>query len=182
MKKTAVRVVLAMLSLGLVAGVSFAGSMGKMKFSDINTNGDETISLEEYQKAFPSSEKKGFVFLDKNKDSQLDRKEWKTFEDMHKGMGSSYHGKKEYQEKEKYHGKKKPHDKEMPDPAGFNAHFGDIDTNDDGGVTLKEFNAFFPGKSKTEAVFNAVDLDKNKSLDHDEWHEFKEAHGMRDKD
>ena len=29
-------------------------------------------------------------------------------------------------------------------------------------------------------IFKELDLNKDKSVDHDEWHKFKEAHGMRD--
>jgi len=69
------------------------------------------------------------------------------------------------------------HGSRLPDPAGFDAHFGDMDTDGDGFVTKAEFNAHFDNPD--ENVFKAVDLDENWRIDHDEWHAFKEAHGMK---
>ena len=36
------------------------------------------------------------------------------------------------------------HKTELPDPASFNGHFGDMDTDADALVDWKEFKAFFP--------------------------------------
>ncbi len=69
------------------------------------------------------------------------------------------------------------HDTDMPDPKQFNAHFGDMDTKDDGLVSWEEFKAYFPKAGPP--VFAAIDLNKDGGLDHDEWHKFKEAHGLR---
>jgi hypothetical protein len=69
------------------------------------------------------------------------------------------------------------HEKELPDPSSYEAHFPDIDGDGDERVTWDEFHNYFP--QATEEVFEAVDLDRNKALDHDEWHEFKEAHGLK---
>jgi hypothetical protein len=146
-------------------GYDNGGSMPKQTFSDIDVNGDGSLNFEEYQKAFPSAEQKGFDFLDVNKDNTLDTKEWEIFTEMHKGMGTR-HG-------------KKYHEGEMPDPSGFNGHFGDMDKNGDDQVTDVEFKAYFPGKADTDKVFSAVDADKNGMLDHDEWHDFKAAHGLK---
>ncbi len=77
-------------------------------------------------------------------------------------------------------GGKKYHKTDMPDPKGYNAHFGDMDQNGDEAVTWQEFLAYFP--DATEGVYKALDLNRDGSLDHDEWHEFKEAHGLRDHD
>jgi len=69
------------------------------------------------------------------------------------------------------------HGMSMPDPEEYQAHFGDLDTNDDGAVTWEEFKAYFPdGQAR---VFNAIDLNQNGTIDHNEWHRFKEAHGLR---
>ena len=69
------------------------------------------------------------------------------------------------------------HNAKLPDPKGFNGHFGDMDADGDELVNWEEFKAHFP-KAVPE-VFQAIDLNKDEGLDHDEWHEFKEAHGMR---
>ena len=141
------------------------GNMIKKSFTDLDVNGDGSLSFEEYKTAFPSSEKKAFDFLDSNSDNQLDKEEWQTFTDMHKGMG-------------KYHGKKH-HDTDLPEPSDFNAHFGDMDTNEDSQVSSAEFQAYFSDKPKTDTVFSAVDTDQNGMLDHEEWHAFKSAHELK---
>ncbi len=69
------------------------------------------------------------------------------------------------------------HDSPLPDPKGYNAHFGDMDTSGDGKVTWAEFKAYFP--QAEPAVFAAIDLNKDGVIDHDEWHAFKEAHGLK---
>jgi hypothetical protein len=69
------------------------------------------------------------------------------------------------------------HKTAMPDPASFNAHFGDMDADGDGLVSREEFNNFF--KNPDPKVFDAIDMNKDGAIDHDEWHAFKEAHGMR---
>jgi Ca2+-binding EF-hand superfamily protein len=146
-------------------GHKTGGYMMKKNFTDLDANSDGSLDFEEYKTAFPSSEKKAFDFLDSNSDNKLDREEWKTFTDMHKGMGKN--------SEEKYH------DTDLPDPSGFNAHFGDMDTNHDSQVSSAEFQSYFSDKSKTDKVFSAVDTDQNGMLDHDEWHEFKAAHGLK---
>jgi hypothetical protein len=68
------------------------------------------------------------------------------------------------------------HDQSLPDPKSFNAHFGDMDTDGDESVSWEEFKAYFPEANRH--VFEALDLNKDGGVDHDEWHEFKEAHGL----
>ena len=64
----------------------------------------------------------------------------------------------------------------MPDPQSFNAHFGDMDPDGNEMVSWEEFKAYFPQADRK--VFDAVDLNNDGGIDHDEWHEFKEAHGL----
>jgi Ca2+-binding EF-hand superfamily protein len=69
------------------------------------------------------------------------------------------------------------HDTALPEPKQFNAHFGDMDTQKDGRVTWEEFKAYFP--QAEPKVFAAIDLNKDGAIDHDEWHTFKAAHGLK---
>jgi hypothetical protein len=73
--------------------------------------------------------------------------------------------------------KGKYHDTSLPDPKQYNAHFGDMDSNKDGLVTWEEFKAYFP--QAEPQVFSAIDINKDGYIDHDEWHTFKEAHGLK---
>jgi hypothetical protein len=72
------------------------------------------------------------------------------------------------------------HKTELPDPASFNGHFGDMDADADALVDWEEFKAFFP--QAVPEVFEAIDMNHDKGLDHDEWHAFKDAHGLREHD
>ena len=74
-------------------------------------------------------------------------------------------------------GQKQHHKTSMPDPASFNAHFGDMDANADDLVSLEEFKAHFP--EATPEIYRELDLNGDGTLDHDEWHEFKAAHGLK---
>jgi hypothetical protein len=74
----------------------------------------------------------------------------------------------------------KYHAGDLPDPKGFNAHFGDMDSGKNGAVDWPEFKAYFP-KAEPK-VFAAIDLNKDGVIDHDEWHKFKAAHGLKHKD
>ena len=77
-------------------------------------------------------------------------------------------------------GKAPYHSKPMPDPKTFNGHFGDMDTGGDDWVDWEEFKAHF--QHATEPVFKAIDQNGDSRLDHDEWHQFKEAHGLKHHD
>ena len=72
------------------------------------------------------------------------------------------------------------HKTAMPDPTSFNAHFGDMDQSGDDLVDWDEFKAHF-SHAKPD-VYRAIDLNGDDRLDHDEWHAFKDAHGMREHD
>ena len=69
------------------------------------------------------------------------------------------------------------HEKPLGDPSAYKAHFPDMDASGDGLVSWEEFKTHFPHTNKD--VFNALDLNKDGGVDHDEWHEFKEAHGLK---
>jgi len=74
-------------------------------------------------------------------------------------------------------GKARYHKTPMPDPKTFNAHFGDMDADSDDLVDWDEFKAHF--SHATEEVFKAIDANGDQRIDHDEWHRFKEAHGLK---
>jgi hypothetical protein len=68
----------------------------------------------------------------------------------------------------------------IPNAESYNAHFPNMDKNKDRKVNGEEFKAYFP--QATPQVFEAIDLNQGKSLDHDEWHKFKAAYGLKHKD
>ncbi len=72
------------------------------------------------------------------------------------------------------------HKEKLPDPKGFNAHFPDMDADGDNLVNWSEFKRRFP-QAPPEA-FMATDLNGDARIDHDEWHQFKEAHGLGHKE
>lgn len=72
------------------------------------------------------------------------------------------------------------HAESMPDPEAYNAHFGDMDLSGDDRVDWKEFKTHF--EPADPVVFRTIDRNRDDVLDHDEWHAFKEAHGMRHHD
>ena len=73
--------------------------------------------------------------------------------------------------------KEKFHQTDLPDPRSYNACFRDIDTNEDGMVTWEEFEAYFP--QAEPRVFEILDINEDKVVDHEEWHQFEEAHGAK---
>jgi len=70
----------------------------------------------------------------------------------------------------------KNHKTAIQNPESLNAHFGDMDTDGDDLVNREEFKAHFPDAD--QKAFDAIDLNGDGSVDHDEWHEFKEAHEL----
>jgi len=74
----------------------------------------------------------------------------------------------------------KPQQLNIPNAQSYNAHFPNMDKNKDRKVNWEEFKAYFP--QATPQVFEAIDLTKDKSLDHDEWHKFKAAYGLKHQD
>jgi len=76
--------------------------------------------------------------------------------------------------------KSKHHKQDLPDPKSFNAHFPDMDSDGDDLINWTEFKGHFP-QAPPEA-FKATDLNGDGNIDHDEWHQFKEAHGLGHKE
>ncbi len=72
----------------------------------------------------------------------------------------------------------KHHKTDLPDPKQYNAHFGDMDSNGDELVNWDEFKKHFPQAEMN--VFKATDLNADGDITHEEWHQFKEAHGLKD--
>jgi hypothetical protein len=72
------------------------------------------------------------------------------------------------------------HKEKLPDPKTFNAHFPDMDSDGDDLVSWTEFKGYFP--QATPEAFKATDLNGDGNIDHDEWHQFKEAHGLEHKE
>ena len=72
------------------------------------------------------------------------------------------------------------HGTAMPDPGSYRGHFGDMDRNGDEAVEWEEFRAYFPHAEPH--VFQTIDMNHDNALDHDEWHAFKEAHGLKEHD
>jgi hypothetical protein len=52
-----------------------------------------------------------------------------------------------------------------------------MDTNGDDLVSWEEFESYF--ENTEQKVFDAVDMNQDGSIDHDEWHAFKAAHGLK---
>jgi len=73
--------------------------------------------------------------------------------------------------------KQKFHQTDLPDPKSYEARFHEIDSNSDAMVTWEEFKEYFP--QAEPRVFEILDINKDKVVDHDEWHEFEEAHGAK---
>lgn len=73
--------------------------------------------------------------------------------------------------------KEKFHSKTMPDPASYNAHFPELDSNGDDIVDWAEFQNHFPDANPD--IYKALDLNGDGNVDHDEWHEFKTAHDLK---
>jgi hypothetical protein len=73
---------------------------------------------------------------------------------------------------------KRYHKTQLPDPASYRAHFPDMDLDGNESVGWDEFKKYFP--ETTPEVFEAMDRNSDKAIDHDEWHAFKRAHGMKE--
>ncbi len=143
----------------------------ELHFSDLDTDGDDQISIEEFSSRFTICGKTSFKHLDRDSSLGLDRGEWNAFKVMHTGMGS-HHGNHRGTKSKNYHSG------ELPEPSAYNTHFGDMDSSGDGIVDTTEFNTHFSDHKNNEDVFKAVDLNNDFQIDHDEWHAFKKAHNL----
>ena len=72
------------------------------------------------------------------------------------------------------------HKTQLPDPASYAAHFPDMDIDGNDSVDWAEFKKYY--SESTPEVFEALDWNKDKAIDHDEWHQFKKAHGKKKSD
>lgn len=63
----------------------------ELHFTDVDTDGDNLISFDEFSSRFTTSGDASFKRLDRDSNSGLDRGEWNAFKVMHTGMGS-HHG------------------------------------------------------------------------------------------
>jgi len=108
----------------------------ELHFSDLDTDDDNQISIEEFSSRFTTSGDASFKHLDRDSSLGLDRGEWNAFKVMHTGMGS-HHGNHRGNKYKNYH------PRELPEPSAYNAHFRDMDSSGDGGVDTKEFNTHF---------------------------------------
>lgn len=163
--------------LTLPAGGAWAGSgaghgavMGGMdlkkydvRFNSLDVSGDDALSWEEYNVHFKDSDRKIFDALDTDGTGLVERKEWHNFKAAHGMAGPAEGGKGQF------------HPTELPDPAPYMIHMGEIDKDGDDALTREEFQGRFPDADKS--VYDAIDLNRNASISHDEWHEFKAAHG-----
>lgn len=74
----------------------------------------------------------------------------------------------------------KSQNENIPNAESYNTHFPNMDKDKDRKVNWEEFKAYFP--QATPQVFEAIDLNKDKSINHDEWHKFKAAYSLKHKD
>ena len=70
--------------------------------------------------------------------------------------------------------------KDHKSSKNYNAHFGDMDLDGNDMIDMEEFQKYFPHAG--ENVFKKADSDKSGSIDHDEWHEFKDRYGYKCKE
>ncbi|GBC62718.1 hypothetical protein DENIS_3695 [Desulfonema ishimotonii] len=129
-------------------------------WKDLDTSSDDTLSWEEFSARFPGKDRGVFDAIDTDKSGSVSREEWHSFKSAHGYDGGH---------------KKKYHRGDLPDPSGYMVHLPDIDKNGDDALSWDEFKGHFP--DTTREVFDAIDLNKDDALDHDEWHQFKAAHG-----
>ncbi len=59
-----------------------------MSLTDMDKDGNGSVSFEEFKAVFPNTQQAGFDMLDRDGDGQLSAAEWEAFKDAHKGMGS----------------------------------------------------------------------------------------------
>ena len=134
-----------------------------VRFNSLDASRDGALSWEEYNAHFKDPDRKVFDALDTDGSGAVEQKEWHNFKAAHGMAGPAQGGKGSY------------HQGELPDPAPYMVHMGDIDKDGDDALSWEEFNGHFPKAEKS--VFEAIDINGDSSISHDEWHEFKTAHG-----
>lgn len=147
---------------GMGKGYHHGGGMDAYNahFGDIDTDGNDSVSFDEFKAQFEQKQKAVFDAIDTDDDGTLSHDEWHTFKEAH-GMAG--------------HGAARYHDTRLPDPSPYMAPMKEIDKNADRTISPDEFNAKFPDAEA--GVFEAIDLDKSGSVSWEEWHQFKSAHG-----
>lgn len=165
---------------GGMKGMVHGGGMGmggmtkfNVPMKDMDANSDGAIGWDEFSKRFEGTDKQVFDIIDSDRNGTLDQPEWHKFKSVHgmgmgKGMGTAS-GMAHKAEGSQYH------DMTLPDPDKYMIHMPDIDQDGDDALTWKEFNDHF--KDPDRKVYDAIDLDKDGAVTHDEWHAFKAAHG-----
>ena len=134
-----------------------------VRFRSLDTSGDGALSWEEYNAYFGDPDRKIFDALDTDGNGAVEQKEWHSFKTAHGMAGPRKDGKGKF------------HQTDLPDPSAYMVHMGDIDKNGDDALSWDEFKDHFPNSDKS--VFDAIDQNQDGSIGHDEWHEFKTAHG-----
>jgi len=80
-----------LLSVLLVASISFAGyhydghgcMMSTWDMTEMDSNQDNMLSLEEYSDGYQESLKKSFTMIDSNQDGMIDEDEWAKILEVH---------------------------------------------------------------------------------------------------
>lgn len=139
---------------------------------DIDGNGDDALSWDEFQAHFTNTERSVFDAIDGDGDASLSHDEWHAFKEAH---GMAGHGGKAGQGGMAHGEKGRYHRTALPDPAGFMAKMDALDADGDGSVTWEEFTGQFPDAGRE--VYDAMDLDGNGTVGAEEWQKFREAHG-----
>jgi Ca2+-binding EF-hand superfamily protein len=72
------------------ASTSFAYKEYAGHFGDMDTDGDEAVTIEEFKTFLPNATEEAFTIIDKDKSGALSHDEWEAFKESHKmgqGMG-----------------------------------------------------------------------------------------------
>ena len=93
--KKALLLVSALILCAAFAAPSFASDCNKKKhsfnghFGDMDLDGNDQVSWEEFKKHFAHSKENTFKGIDENKDGAIDHDEWHTFK-AHHGYGHKH--------------------------------------------------------------------------------------------
>ncbi|MFP4350519.1 MAG: EF-hand domain-containing protein [Desulfococcaceae bacterium] len=161
---------------GKMKGMGHGGGMdmaGMAKFNvpvqEMDTDGDGDVTWDDFSKKYEGTDKQVFDVIDTDDDGKLSQSEWDKFKSAH-GMGKG----KGAMKGKKHHGGKY-HDADLPDPDKYMVDMPEIDQDGDDKLTWNEFKDKFDDTDRK--VFDAIDLDKDGTVDQEEWHAFTAAHG-----